>query len=213
MIKEFRGKLCNIGEMQKAVKDMLELLVKMSSGEIPNSDYTLDDLTSFCKSLVRSQETIEIENEKGVKTTVGFWCVSETLSMPSDAEVDFLFFPTYIAISILTRFMQQYPDIAKEIPMYEEVLKRGYRGVTLRGLRGHGFEAIADMVRAIEIFDMGGVPGYLSSNPSFSPELLDLLRDIKKFSEEKMKKGIRKNDWSEVPLEKYKLVCDILKDI
>ena len=211
MIRKFRGNQRSPGDMQKAVDDMLELFNKFHSGEIPNENYTLDDLKKLCESLIEAQETMMVKDCDGNEIEVGYWYVSTNPSMPSDASVDFLYFPTYIAISMLTKFMQRYPEIAKSIPNYMDTLKKGYRGASLRELRGHGFEALEDMIRALKILNTGGVIEYLSKNPDFSPELFNVLKSIKKLSEYKIKNGIEKISWSELSLEEYKWICETLK--
>jgi len=77
--------------------------------------------------------------------------------MPADARVDFVMFPTYIAVSILTLFKIRYPDKAKSMEGYDDALRLGYKFATHRRLKGHGYEAQYEKTRALRILDLGGV--------------------------------------------------------
>jgi len=213
MIKIFRiGNKFDIKSMSQKVNDMKNLLEKIAIGEIPNeSTYTLSDLKKFCKSLIRNQR-----NElKSIRP--GSWCIVPTEiaeeGMPSDARVDFVFFPTYLAISILTRVLLDYPEVPKQIPNYYEVLRKGFIFATYRKLRGHGYNAESEMIEAIKILSLGKVPKYLALNPDFCPEMLQILKDIKKELTEALEKGETKGPWGEDYTEGFKSVVKILEEI
>jgi|GEM_PF-1807262 len=174
MIKSFTiSKEVNIEEMLKKVEDMYRLLDEFSEGNLPNENYTLDDLKEFCRSLVEGQQN-DIE---GIKP--GSWCVAPDGRMPGDARVDFAFFPTYIAISILTKVLTDYPEIAESIPNYNTVLKKGYVFATYRKLQGHGYESEIERIKAIKILEKGGVIEFIEKNPSFSPSMYNMLDRIR----------------------------------
>ena len=107
MIKKFRiAEDVDVVMMECIVDEMRDLLRKLVSGEVPNeNNYVLSDLMDFCISLIDGQR-----GEIGVKS--GSWCVAPSAKgMPSDARVYLVFFPTYIAIAILTRVLLDYPEI------------------------------------------------------------------------------------------------------
>ena len=101
----------------------------------------------------------------------------------------------------------------KKIPDYEKVLHNGFKFSTYRGLEGHGYEATSEMIKAIKILGMGNVPEYLASNPHASPELLDILRNIKRVTAEALKTGNTKGLWNRDYREQFEFVLEVLKDI
>lgn len=213
MIKEFKiDEDFDTIKASQQVKKMKKILEKLASNEIPNeSTYTKSDLTNFCKSLITNQRN----DLKSIKP--GSWCIVPTEvveeGMPSDARVDFIYFPTYIAISILTRVLIDYPEIAQQIPNYEEVLKKGYKFSTYRKLSGHGYDADLEMIEAIRILSMGKVPEFLASNPEFSPELFKVLKEIKRRLEISIRNGRTRGPWGQDYSEGFKEVIRMLKPL
>ncbi|MHC1599728.1 MAG: hypothetical protein ACXQS5_02775 [Candidatus Methanospirareceae archaeon] len=203
MIKEFKiiDEL-DVRGMENTVNEMRELLEKLSYGEMSNeNDYTLSDLKNFCVSLIDGQRN----DINGLK--LGSWCLAPSVSgMPSDARVYLVFVPTYIAIAILTRVLLDYPEIPKQISNYEEVLRRGFKFATYRRLRGHGIGAGSEMIEAIEILSYGKVVEYLLSNPDFCPELLQILRDIRKELANALESGAVKGPWGEDYVKAFEFV-------
>ena len=202
MIKKFMiTEKVEVRKMENIVNAMRDLLEKLVSGEIPNVDtYTRSDLKDFCTSLINGQR-----NDIGLKS--GSWCVAPSAKdFPSDARVDFVFFPTYIAISILTRVLVDYPEIPEQIPNYAEVLRKGFKFATYRRLRGHGIGAELEMIDAIEILSSGNVTKYIASNPDFCPELLHILKDIKEDFATALQKGVTAGPWGEDYIKALKFV-------
>ena len=194
MIKIFRiAAEIDVRVMENIVKDMRGLLEKLVSGEIPNDDtYTRTDLKDLCMSLINGQR-----NDMGIMKS-GSWCVAPSATnMPGDARVYLAFFPTYIAVSILTRVLVDYPEIPEQIPNYEEVLRNGLKFATYRRLQGHGIGARSEMIDALEILSSGNVITYLASNPDFCPELLQILKDIKEELSDALQRGVTEGPWGE----------------
>ncbi len=205
MIKKFRiTDEVDVRKMEDIVNEMRDLLEKLVSGEIPNDDtYTHSDLKDFCTSLINGQR-----NDMGLMKP-GSWCVAPSANnMPSDARVYLAFFPTYIAISILTKVVVDYPEIPEQIPNYKEVLRKGFKFATYRRLRGHGIGAELEMIEAIEILSSGNVTKYLASNPDFCHELLHILKDIKEDLATALQKGVTAGPWSEDYIKALKFVED-----
>jgi len=206
MIKEFRiTDEVDVRKMEETVNAMRDLLEKLVSGEIPNEDtYTHSDLKDFCTSLINGQRNDDIGLSKS-----GSWCVAPSAKdFPSDARVYFVFFPTYIAISILTRVFVDYPEIPEQIPNYKEVLRKGFKFATYRRLRGHGIGAELEMIETMEILSSGNVTKYLASNPDFCPEMLQILKDIKEDLATALQKGVTVGPWGEDYIKALKFVED-----
>ena len=209
MLKTFRtDEKLDVSKMENTVNEMRELLEKLSSGEIPNeNDYTPSDLKNFCISLIDGQRN----DISGLKS--GSWCLAPSIEgMPGDARVYLVFFPTYIAIAILTRVLLDYPEIPKQIPNYEEVLRRGFKFATYRRLRGHGIGAGLEMIEAIEILSLGKVIRYLSSNPEFCPELLQIVRNIRKELADALEKDVTTGPWGEDYIKAFEFVKGLPKE-
>ena len=163
-----------IHDMQVTVERMRLVLYGLHGEEIPSEELTEKELERLCRSLI-------MEHRKDLPGFEDSWSVlppKNNHGAPSDARVDFVYKPTYIAISILTRVMIDHPEISDRIPGYKEALRRGYRFSTLRRLMGHGFGAEGDRIENMELFENGGVIGFLSENPEFSPEMHRLLQEI-----------------------------------
>jgi len=208
MIKEFKYyETINLEGMTNTVTQMQEILEKLANNEIPNVDYSLEKLVCFCSSLVENQRN-EMSSVKK-----GSWSVGPDERMPSDARVDFVFFPTYIAVAILSKFMQLYPAEAKLILDFKKVISRGLFFSTYRRLLGHGYDATKDMIKAIEILDMGDVPKLLVTERELSFELFMLLRDIKFRVDGYLDQGNVTAGWEQDFTEEYKTVSKILDSV
>ena len=95
-----------------------------------DENYPLTNIEILCTSLVQKQIASPDESE-------GYWSfLPDGIPGETDARVEFVMDPTYLAISILTKFMITYPEITKRILGYEVALKRGYKFATQRELRG-----------------------------------------------------------------------------
>jgi len=175
VIREF--KLCtkvDIDEMDRKVRELREVLEELAGGGIPGPGYTVADLERLCGSLVRGQRN-DIP-----RLTPGSWCVAPNIEgMDSDARVEFVFFPTYLAVAIITRALRGCPGLEESIPGYEKALRGGLAFSALRGLMGHGCDARAEMMDAVTILEMGQVDRYLDEKPDACPGLAKLLAEAR----------------------------------
>lgn len=164
-----------IHDMQVTIERMHLVLDGLHMGEIPNEKFTEKVLEGLCRSLVEGQR-------KDLPRFEDSWSVLPlqfSLGVPSDALADFVYKSSYFAISILTKVMKDHTEISGNIPGYEEALRRGYRFSTLRRLMGHGFGAEGDRIETLALFEKGGVLKFVSENPEFSPEMTQLLQEIR----------------------------------
>jgi hypothetical protein len=195
-----------INEMTLIVERMALVLESRHSGDIPGKNFSERLLVKLCESFVDGQV-------KGRADIAGSWSVlPEGVEAPSDARVDFVYKPTYLAISILTEVMVAYPDIVEGIPNYRESLRDGYRFATLRKLSGHGFDAIGDMIETIIMFRKYGILSFLSENPDFSPEMHNLLREIRMELESRLQTGNVKGGWNVDFSNGYREIVEALKE-
>jgi hypothetical protein len=195
--------------MQKVNRRMVNLLDRLADGSIPNeSDYTVETLKRFCKSLVRRQRP----ELPGVKA--GSWCLTpDGADMPSDARVEFIYFPSYLAVSILTRVHMDHPEISESIPGYMDALRNGLRFSTYRGLMGHGFDRYDEMLMTLKFFEKGRVIEFLRSDPDFCPEMVELLRNIRDFMKNALKNRKTKSPWGIDLRNSYRWAVELLQDL
>lgn len=202
----------NIDTMSHLVDEMKQVLAGLDAGEIPNqANYTKQDLLHYCKSLVKGQR-----GNIG-RTKQGSWSVAPNdEGMPSDARVDFIFTPTYVAVATLSRTLQDHPTIAIQIPGFFNSLKRGMLFCTYRELQGHGYEAIDGILDAIMILSIGKVPSLLNAEPKLSKKLLDLFKKVEVFLTERLLSGETIGPWGEDYSQGYQAALETLylsKDI
>lgn len=171
------GKVLDPDRTGAALRRMFDEFVR---GTIPNDDYTIARLTRFVRSLVRRQ--------RGVGKFIvkpGSWSlISLNEGAPSDVRVDYVFFPTYYAVSLLTLFLQLYPERVSRIKGYGDVLHKGFLFASMRQLWGHGIEGGEQRDEAVDILMRGGVPEYLRDNANEYPECRPLLDAISDYAKE-----------------------------
>ena len=108
MIREFtHNRIANITEMAARCTEMLEILELLDEGSIGDGKaYSSEDLEFYVRSLVTGQR------ESIGKTIPGSWSVAPNDDdMDSDARVDFIFVPTYIAIATLSRVVCEFVSV------------------------------------------------------------------------------------------------------
>ena len=155
--KEVRGMVEDALHMQK---ELYQFLDAFADGEIPGDKYSLYELKKFVQSVVKNQRKAD-----GFFRVDGYWSLlPEGIHMPSDGRVDFVYIPTYIAVSILTLFLERFPEEAMTIENYIDTLHDGIYFASTRGLRGAGYEAEEGVTESLKILSKGKVISYLSKN-------------------------------------------------
>jgi hypothetical protein len=163
-------------EMSRVLQDMIEVLEGLESCRLPDrQEYTCDDLRAYLVSLVESQRG-ELALGHGSQILAGSWSINSFCEdMPSDARVDFIFFPTYVAVATISRCLLEFPLLAASVPGLAPALQRGLEFACHRELAGHGREAAEDKRKALNLFYLGWVPLLLWQNPDFCPRMNRIL--------------------------------------
>ena len=102
--------------------------------------------------------------------------------VPSDVRVDLVFFPTYVAVSLMALFSYRYPSKAKSIQGFQKTLHKGLHFAAARRLDGHGMERHAKKIEALRILTMGQVSRYVVEHVDEHPlcqPLYNVLMDFK----------------------------------
>lgn len=179
-------------QMEYMKVQMKETLFGLADGSIPNTtDYTVDELYEYCKSLVAGQ------NLDHPQLRHGSWTLTSDIStMPFDARVWYIQHPTYIAVSTLSRVLLDFPEIALKIETYFRSMQRGFFFSALRGLRGHGYDTTDEMLEAFDFVCKGGVPKVLNEYPIVAhPRLKEILEEIVDSMKSDLEKHNTKGVW------------------
>jgi hypothetical protein len=99
--------------------------------------------------------------------------------MPKDARVDFIWFPSYIAVSTMIQASQQMPDVIARIAGFEDSLRKGLAFVAHTRLSGHGYDEPIERCEAINLLFSAGVFDFIKEKPEFCPPFLAMLKDVK----------------------------------
>ena len=151
------------------------------------SDPIVQDFVGYCRSLVENQR------ESLGRTKPGSWSVAVNDDhMPSDARCDFIFRPTYAAVSALTWLVNRHPGSIEEIPRLLQSVRSGLRFCEYRGLEGHGYGGENDSYVALRLLCLGDVPGLLKLNPTLAPRLRAILH-MKRREAEMLVLGVRES--------------------
>jgi len=146
------------------LEDTLNFLLNM---QIPNMEFTENDIKILCASLIEGQRG-EIKGSGGTIKSGSWGVVPVTDGMQGEERVDFVFKPTYLVISILTFVAIKYPDVPESIHNFWKVLKAGYDFAALRNFKGHGYGSESGLKENLDIFNKGGVIDFIKANPDFS---------------------------------------------
>ncbi len=160
-------------KMASRVGQLRIFLNHLLAGDLPNQDYTQKDLAGFCRSLIDAQRGAE----EGL--TDGSWSVSPApAELDEDDRIDYHFFPTYLALSLLVSSGSRFPALC-QIPGYHEALERGFGFAVSENLQGYGFNSFFQEVEAVLILGAGGCARWLKDHPSCCPALLARLKELK----------------------------------
>ena len=155
-------------------KELEEFLEDFVSGRIPGKSYTLSDLKAFVRSLIENQR----EKDRFWRVD-GYWSLLPVgKHIPSDARIDFVYIPTYIAVSILTLFLKRFPEEALTIDGYIDSLHSGLYFASTKGLRGFRYEEESGTIEYLKMFSKSGVIKYVFENAEKDERLKPLYEII-----------------------------------
>jgi len=128
---------------------------------------------------------------------IAFWGYFDPDGMPHDARVEYIFTPTYIAVSILANVLMRLPSRAMKIDGFAEILKKGLNAATGRNFEGAGYEAVSGLVDALEIFADGRMFDFIDTYPDIATSFTRLLLDSEAFIALKVREGKLSLGWGE----------------
>ncbi len=148
-------------------------LENILSGRVPNEEYGIEKLKVYCQSLIEGQRI----GVQGLKD--GSWSVSPDPSgIAEEDKMDYHYFPTFIALAVLTACSRKFPDEIGTLPGLDEALARGYSFAISANLEGFGFNSLFQQIESILILGSGGCPVWLREHPEVSPAIINRLKEI-----------------------------------
>ena len=148
----YRPECIDLKEWNTIINKLRADLDELDAGNLPEREVIcyLADLLSQAEPLERRPEMY-------------FFGFDKPEHMPSDARVDYFYWPTYVAAALIMKACLLYPGILEKISFPDgKSAERIYRAVLLgctgRGFRGHGYDDIRGLIEAMELFvDHGAV--------------------------------------------------------
>ena len=156
------------------IKNSLENMVNdINEGKIKRNQ-----LKELCSEFVKKQNKDKLE---------GFWAIILDDYMPSDARIDFLYWPTYcITMAMMVGYMV---NINKEIDGFDDCFKLGLEACTKRSFRGYTYEAEKDKIKVLNMFIQSGLFEFLRENKELCPQFNVCIKRIFKEMQERVNQG------------------------
>lgn len=127
--------------------------------------------------------------------TDGSFSLVDSFHIESDCRVFYCYEPTYICTALLMKALLADPEVltGKE----DIILQKAMTVCCGRGLKGHGFDWLNDMIRAIDYFIAADVKEFLKKYPDLCPEFTDMFREITEFFATRVEKEAFTGDFGE----------------
>ena len=154
-------------------------LTKLNSPNGKKLNEMISALKDFLNEEVDSKNTQWMEN---LNTILDFqddddsFKIFSTYEIPSDARVMYCHKPTYICSSILMKAYLTGDSTLRE--KIEEPLTQGLERCCMRGLRGHGYEALLEQIGALNIFMKGGLREFIDLYPELNSRFTEMILNI-----------------------------------
>lgn len=148
-----------IGKM----KNDLELICEPETAEFEIKCY-VHDLINHAKPLEKNPD-------------MWFFGFDEPHNMPSDARVDYFYYPTYIATAIMVKAVMRCPELLAETAVYD-ALQHCLLASTGRGFKGHGYEELDGVRDAMDIFLQADTYRFVKKYAEICPEFTELFTSV-----------------------------------
>ena len=147
------------------------------------------------------------EAEKTVKALIGgfrefdtfpdmkFLALFDPREIPSDARVEYVYTPTYLACAVIICAVNEHEDLLSDEEI-RETFFYGLYGCTGRRFRGHGFDDIVGFLDAMDIFAQCDVLSFVERHPDFCPTFTEAIGEAVKYLEEGLCRGRVRNPWT-----------------
>ncbi|MDY2735636.1 gamma-glutamylcyclotransferase family protein [Intestinibacter sp.] len=171
----------NVQEALKIKSEVRDLLQSIIDGK-----KTRPEIEEICVSLINEQV-------KDKSTLKGFWTIIYDEHMPSDARVDFIYYPTYYATMIM--MLGYLMNIDEKVLGFEETLKLGLDACVKTNLSGHGYESIDVKIEVLNLFIKVGLLEFLSLNYDFCRPFSKMINRIFEYIENAVNNNLTEGQW------------------
>lgn len=167
LLKKFRKSKDDDYENMSSITGSLRIVLQaMGKGLIPHEQYSMADVISLCKSLISNQESN------------GSWPVHKPGYVVEEEDVvDFIFFPTQIASSILSYVKQNLN--CSELDGLDNAISLGLKFSVSNKLEGFGHNSMFQKLESLIIFTEGSVAALLNQDPRICPPLYHRLIELR----------------------------------
>ena len=175
-----RTEKIDISEWNAIRRKLRADLAEMETGGLPEAV-----VIRYLEELLPQAEPLE--NNSNMR----FFGFDKPEHLPSDARVEYFYWPTYLAAALGMKACLLYPGILRRVTLpggqsAEEILGAVLLGCTGRGFRGHGYDDIKGLVEVTEFFVEHGARDFIEGcgNPCpaftecFNQALLFLLGGV-----------------------------------
>jgi len=171
--KFFVNKDNDYSDMSERVGARRIFLDNVLAGKVPNDDYGVEKLIVYCQSLIDGQR----KAVPGLND--GSWSISPDPSEVSEEDLmDYHYFPTFIAIAMLTACARKFPEEIGSLTGLDEAIVQGYKFAIGCNLEGYGFNSLFQQLESVLIMGSGGCISWLVNHPDACPGIVKRLREI-----------------------------------
>ena len=166
-------------------------LEELESGKVPEHEVVL-----YLEALFSQAEPLE------KNPAMRFFGFDKPEHMPSDARVEYFYWPTYIAAAIGMKACLLYPGILGKVGTQdgqnaEEILRAILLACTGRGFRGHGFDDVKGLVEVTEFFVDHGSREFIEQCEIPCPEFTECFTQALLFLLAGVSRGSVAGDWGD----------------
>lgn len=198
----YRPEAINTTEFNSIREKMLRDLEELETGRAPEKE-----VICYLESLLPQAEALEKNPE------MRFFGFDKPENMPSDARVDYFYWPTYIASAFIMKASLLYPGILEKVSLpnkekAESVTRSVLLACTGRGFRGHGYDDVRGLVEVTEFFVDHGASDFLEICGNLCPEFTECFTQALLFLLSGVSKGSVAGAWGDDYTDR---ACDILE--
>ena len=166
-------------------------LEELETGKAPEREVAL-----YLETLLSQADTLE------KNPAMRFFGFDKPEHMPSDARVEYFYWPTYIAAAIGMKACLLYPGILGKVGTQdgqnaEEILRAILLACTGRGFRGHGFDDVKGLVEVTEFFIDHGAREFIEQCEIPCPEFTECFTQALLFLLAGVSRGSVAGDWGD----------------
>ncbi len=150
--------------------------------------YTASELREFCDCAIA--DVLPIKHDPSKLS----WGYDDPNTMASDARCEFFCLPTYLMTQCMIASVLKSPKLMNSQEI-RDALHRGLNGCTVRGLLGHGYDAVPVLHENLQMFLEAGYEAFAIRYPQISPEFHAMFRSALSGVKKCYKSGKHVFDW------------------